>query len=120
MKKFNWGKAILFNIITFGVYSLYMWHKVTKNTNEVAKGKGINTVMSFIPALLLGYITCGIYNIVWYIKLYKTQAKIARASGVSLTPCAKPFVLLLLTCVPVYGFYVVCENNNRVIDAAYK
>jgi nicotinamide riboside transporter PnuC len=117
MKKFNWIKSLLFNIITCSIYSLYMWYKMAKQQNEMAEQVGAKKIMGFIPAFLLGCVTCGIFNIVWFFLFMKQQAAVAEAKGVALAPTSSPIVLTILVFVPIYSFYVICDNCNKLVDA---
>ncbi len=118
MKKFNWIVAFILNYVTCGIYSLYMWIVMTKNSNKMAEKAGVKKIMGFIPALLLSCITLGIYAIIWMYKFEKLQVEIAKANGTSTQPTDSPIVLLILMIVPIYSFYVFCDNYNRNVDAA--
>jgi len=117
MKKFKWLTALLLNIVTLSIYSLYMWFVMTKNSNAMAEKYGVKKIMGFIPAVLLGCVTCGIFTIVWYFMFQKQQTELAAASGATLTPTTNFFLLGLITFVPVYSFYAVCTNYNAIVDA---
>lgn len=117
MKKFNWITALLLNIVTMSIYSIYMWYKMAKQQNEMAEQVGEKKIMGFIPAFLLGCVTCGIFVIVWYFLFMKQQAALAEAKGVALAPTANPIVLTILVFIPIYSFYVICDNCNKLVDA---
>ena len=61
MKKRNIALAIIFSIITLGIYSLFWFVRLTNETNALAKTKTANG----IAALLFTIITLGIYSIYW-------------------------------------------------------
>ncbi len=117
MKKFSWIKALLLPCITCGIYNLYMWHVMTKNSNKMAEEKGVNKIMGFIPALLLGCITFGIYTLVWNFKFQKQQIAIAEACGIKTKPTQSAFLLFILMIVPIYSYIVLCGNYNNNVDA---
>lgn len=117
MKKFNWITALLLNIVTFGIYSIYMWYKLGKQQNEMAEQIGEKKIMGFIGAFLLGCVTCGIFLIVWYFLYMKQAQALAEAKGVALAPTSNPIVLTILIFVPIYSFYVICDNGNKLVDA---
>ena len=118
MKKFNWITAIIFNALTFGIYSMYMWYVMTKNNNAMAEKYGEKKITGFIVAVLLGFITFGIYQLIWYYKFHAQQIAIAQAAGTKTAPCESAFLLFIITFVPFYSFYVMCDNYNKCVDAS--
>ena len=56
--------VVLLSLITFGIYSLVLHCKLSREINLTAKADGQQT-MHYIGALLLGLITFGIYTLVW-------------------------------------------------------
>lgn len=118
MKQFNWIKALLLNVVTCGIYSIYMWYKMNDNNNKLAEKEGLKTNMNFIVAMLLSVVTCGIFLYVWYYKFFKTQVALAKAHGVKVAPTENAIVLLILVFVPIYSFYMMCDNYNRTVAAA--
>lgn len=117
MKKFNWVKCWLLPCITFGIYNLYMWIVMSSNSNKMAEAHGVKKIIPFFPALLLGCITFGIVSIVWAFQFQQQQINIARACGTKTSPVQNSFVLVLLMCVPIYSWIVLCGNYNRNVDA---
>ncbi|SCY96562.1 DUF4234 domain-containing protein [Alkaliphilus peptidifermentans] len=71
MEKRNIGLAILFTFITFGIYGLFWFVKLT---NEVSDLSG-DTSMSGGKALLFTILTCGIYSIYWAYQMGKLTCK---------------------------------------------
>lgn len=115
-KRFDFVVTFILNYVTCGIYALYMWYTMTENNNRIARKYGIPEIRNFIIAMLLGVITCGIYEIYWMYKFMEQQVAINRASGVESKPTDSPVVLLLLMFVPVYSYYVLCDNHNRGVD----
>lgn len=116
MKKFNWLTAFLLNFVTCGIYTLYMFYKITQNNNTVAKKYGQKEIQGFIVAFLLGIITCSIYLIYWYYKINEQMVNIQKAKGQTPVLSDSPIVLLILMFVPILNYYVLCENYNQVVD----
>ena len=74
MKQRSIPLAIIFSIITFGIYYLY-WHIcLTNDTNALAKSKTANGVLS----LVFSFITLGIYSFYW---VYMLGVKDGEISG---------------------------------------
>lgn len=117
MKKFNWLVVWLVGAITLSIYTLYAWYKMAKQQNEMAAQVGEKQIMGFVGAFLLGCITCGIVPLVWMFNFMKQQVALADAKGVQLAPTANPIVLWILLFVPIYSFYVLCDNHNKLVDA---
>ncbi len=68
MKKRNVGLAILFTIITFGIYGIYWFICLTNDSNTINPDE---KTASGGLALLLSIVTFGIYGIYWSYKLGK-------------------------------------------------
>ena len=118
MKKFNWLTTFLLNVVTCGIYSIYAWYVMTENNNKIAADLGVNEKrMNFILVVLLSSVTCGILPIIWYYRFMRQQVAIANAVNVKAAPTESPIVLLIITFVPVYSFYVLCDNYNRTVEA---
>ncbi len=116
-KRFEFVLTFVLNYITCGIYGIYMWYTMAECNNRVARKYGIPEIKGYIIAILLGAVTCGIYTYYWMYKFMEQQAAIAKASGTELKPTDSPVVLFILMFVPVYSFYVLCDNYNRGIDA---
>ncbi len=116
-KQFNWVTAFLLNIVTCGLYSFYMFGYMSTANNNEAVRLGLDKKMSFLVALLLGFVTCGITLIVWYFIFMAQQVQLAQKKGIKTAPTESSVVLALLMFVPVYSFYVLCDNYNRTIAA---
>lgn len=57
-------KAFLLNLITLGIYNLYLVHCFAKETNIACAEDGRST-KGLVAYFFLGLITFGIYDIVW-------------------------------------------------------
>lgn len=117
MKRFNWVTTLLLNIVTLGIYSIYMFYVMGKQHSDLAEQIGEKKVMNYIGVFFLTFVTCGIFPLVWNYQYTKLQIALAEAKGVQLTPTHTPIVQWLVMFVPIYSFYVVCENNNKICDA---
>lgn len=69
--------AILFTVLTLGIYGLY-WHVCL--TNDSNKLSAIQTA-SGGKAILFGFLTLGIYNFYWYYKLGQKVGDMERTSS---------------------------------------
>ena len=118
MKKFNWVTTLILSLVTCGIYALYMFYVMADNSNKMAEKSGVQQIGQFILAVILGMITCGIYTLVWMYKFFKQQVEIAKANGVTVQPVEEPIILLVLCCVPVYSYYMLCDVYNKNVDAS--
>ena len=113
--RISWVKWWLLGIVTFGIYNLIMWHKMTKNLNQMSEAVGEKKIMGFIPQLLLGFVTCGIVSIIWIIKFFAKLSKLNAAKNAGLAP-ANGFVMFLISLVPIYSFVWLAGANNKLAD----
>lgn len=60
----NWALCLLLNIVTFGIYSLYLFHNVARDTNVACADDGKNT-SGIVKLIIFSLLTFGIYAIVW-------------------------------------------------------
>jgi hypothetical protein len=116
-KQFNWIAAWLLTAVTCGLYAFYMWGYMGAANNAEAERLGCKKIMGFVPALLLSFVTCGIFLIVWYYWFAAQQIEIAQKKGLKTEPTDSAIVYFILMFVPIYSYYVLCENFNRVINA---
>lgn len=116
-KQFNWLTAFLLSIVTCGIYQIYLWYSISAANNAEAERLGCKKIMGFIPAFLIGMITCGIFLIVWYYLFMNQQVELAQKKGVAVSPVDNAILLTILMFIPIYSYYVLCENYNKVIAA---
>lgn len=76
MKNRNIALAIVFSIITCGIYGIYWFVVLTNDMNSLSTSDGFET--SGGMALLFTIITCGIYGFYWS---YKMGAKLNEIHG---------------------------------------
>lgn len=116
-KQFNWIMVWLLGTVTCGIYTIYAFHCISVANNDEAARYGIKPRMTYLIAWLLGLVTCGIVPIVWLFLFNMQQVEIAQAKGVKVGPSDNGIVLGLLMFVPIYSYYVLCDNYNRTIIA---
>lgn len=114
MKQYVWWQVLLLSMVTCGIYQLFVWADLSKNVNA-ADSSETDLMNSWLALLVLTPVTCSIFGIIWMFKYNKKLVAVAQSKGVSPAPSESPVVLLLLTFVPVYSFYVLCDNYNRII-----
>ena len=77
MKERSIGLAILFIFLTFGIYGIYWFVKLTNETNELTQEK----YASGGVAILFIILTFGIYGIYWAYSIGKKANKIENTTG---------------------------------------
>ena len=115
-KRVNWLVMWLVGAVTLGIYRIVAWYQMTKQQNRMAEQIGEKQIMGYIGVFFLNIVTCGIFNLFWMYQFVKQQKALADAKGVELTPVGTPIVLWLLMFVPIYSFYVLCTNHNKLCD----
>lgn len=106
VKERNIVLAIIFSILTCGIYSIYWMVKLNDELLELSNEKG----NSGVAVILLTLITCGIYGIYWHYKMGGCVNKI-KGNG------SNDIIFLVLS---LFGFgivnYVIAQDaiNNVV------
>lgn len=102
MKKRNIGLAVLFSIITLGIYGIYWYVCLTNDSNtinpeEKTAGGGL--------AILLTIVTFGIYSYYWNYKL-----------GKKLTGSGTLYVILTLFGLGFINYILAQSEINKYIE----
>ena len=72
----GWLKAILLNLITFGIYGIVFYSNISTDINLIAsRYDGKKTMHYCLLFFILAPLTCGIAAIVWF---HKISARIGR------------------------------------------
>ena len=121
IKKRNYVSYLLLSIITFGIYHIVFWNKISKEVNILCEGDGKKT-MKYIFALLLCIPTLGIFGIIWKCQLAERLK--ANASRYDLKISEGKGILAVLSTVgllflagPSIGHYVLIKNYNAIGEA---
>ena len=78
MQKRSIVKAVIFSLITCGIYGCYWFVKLTNEAHEAA---GRQTTASGVMAFLFTIVTCGIYMLYWMFKMGETLNEAKRRRG---------------------------------------
>lgn len=106
MKKRNVFLAVLFSIITFGIYYIYWFIKLTNESNELAPK---HATMGGFGAWLVSIITCGIYYFYWVYRL-------GQKSGEMLDSSSEGFLYLIFAFFTL-GFVPMCMGQSSINKA---
>ena len=77
VKKRSVAFAIVFSILTCGIYALYWYVCLTNDTNRLSTHK----TAGGIAALFFNILTCGIYSFYWHYMLGKKIGEIEKESS---------------------------------------
>lgn len=108
VEKRSIAKAIILSIVTFGIYGIYWFIKMT---NEVADITGDHNNASGGMALFLTIITCGIYEIFW---AYKMGEKLDRHEGVD-SSRAILYLILVVIGLGIVTYCLIQDSINRIV-----
>ncbi|MBR2480627.1 MAG: DUF4234 domain-containing protein [Clostridia bacterium] len=108
VEKRSIAKAIILSIITFGIYEIYWFIKMT---NEVADITGDHNNASGGMAFFLTIITCGIYGIFW---AYKMGEKLDRHEGVDGSR-ALIYLILMITGLGFVTYCLIQDSINKIV-----
>lgn len=108
IKERNIALAIIFTVLTCGIYSIYWMVKINDDSLKLAKEEGPSGVVVF----LLTLITCGIYGYFWS---YKMGICVDKMKGNQNSVTGILYVVLALFGVGIVS-YVISQDaiNNRV------
>ncbi len=81
---YSLGKYILLSILTFGIYPIFVFAKISEQINTVAgRFDGRHSMNYWLLFLLVGPLTCGIGYLVWYHNLSNRVGNELRRRGKS-------------------------------------
>lgn len=117
-KRVSGVKFWLLGYITWGIYPLIIWGRMTQNMNKMARQVGEPGIPSYATSVLLGFVTFGIYSIIWIFRFFGLATRLSERASAGITP-SSTFVKFLMSCIPIYSFFWLAGVNNDLI-AAYK
>ena len=110
VEKRSIAKAIILSIVTFGIYEIYWFIKMT---NEVAEITGDHNNASGGMAFFLTLITGGIYGIFW---AYKMGEKLDRHEGAAKGDRALIYLILQVVGLGIVTFCMIQDSINKIVE----
>lgn len=104
------GLAILFTILTCGIYGIYWFIVLTDEANTLSGEQGTSGGMAF----LLGLVTCGIYTIYWNYKMGRTMEQAQRRAGVPATDNSILFLILAIFGFQIISYCIIQSDINKL------
>ena len=110
MKKRSIGLAILFTILTCGIYGLYWMVQLTDESRMLA---GDMDATSGGMVLLFSIITCGIYSIYWNYRLGERLDKVREAKGNAAGNLAIHYLVLSIFGLGIISYSLAQNELNK-------
>jgi hypothetical protein len=104
------GLAILFTILTCGIYGIYWFVKIT---NEARLLSGDDS-MSGEMALLYTILTCGIYKFYWSYKMGKMMYKAYEGCGRVPTDNSVLYLILSIFQLDIVSYIIIQSELNSL------
>ena len=106
--------AIVFTLVTVGLYAIYWIYTLTEDAHAAA---GERTTASGGMVILFSVITCGIYSFYWLYKMGETIIMAKQRRGMTVDTNL-PIIYLVLA---LFGFgiisYALMQNSlNEIVD----
>lgn len=115
IQKRNIGLAILFTILTCGLYSIYWFVKLTDEANYLSGEQSTSGGM----ALLLVIVTCGIYFFFWNYKMGKTIYSAQQRSGGMSQDNSILYLILSIFQLSIISYCIMQSDINNIIQYEY-
>ncbi len=101
--------AIVFTLITCGIYGIYWFVVMTDESNRVS---GDNTTSGGM-ALLLTIVTCGIYGIYWNYKMGKKMYEAGQKYGKSISDNSVVYLILSFFGLGIVNYCLMQSDLNK-------
>ncbi len=117
LKKKKIGLYIFLNIITLGIYGLFVWYRWTENVNAICDGDDKDSA-NYILVAILSVMTFGIYALIWNYQMAERLYQKAPDYGVELKHGGMYVMLFrLFSIIPFVASITKLSYANKLIDA---
>ncbi len=107
---------IILSVITFGIYHIVFWNKLSKDANVLCEGDGKKT-MKYVFVWLLNIVTLGIFGLIWKFQLANRLQTNAPRYNLKFSE-GGPIVLVYNLLLPIIGLFitslVMVKNFNKL------
>jgi hypothetical protein len=110
IKERNIALAIIFSIVTCGIYGLYWFVMLTDETKEVVNDQ---KTASGVLALVLTIVTCNIYGWYWAYKLGERVDYMKQSRGQQSSNTGILFIILQALGLGIVNYIVAQAELNR-------
>ena len=108
--------AIIFSIITFGIYFLYWLYQLVKSWNYISRVQGRKPGMSPGLVLLLSIVTFGVFNIYYWYRISRQIAELDDRNGEPLEDHSIVCLLFALFGLGIVSASIVQNSLNFYLD----
>lgn len=113
IKQRNIAVCIVLTILTCGIYALYWFYAMTKETTENNKVYTTSAGM----ALLLTIVTCGLYGLYWYYQMGKGLDDLKTSKGQPASEHSLIYLLLGVFGLGIVSYALMQSELNSVANA---
>ena len=106
-------KAVIFTIITLGIYGIYWFVKLTDDSNTLS---GDPNQTPGITAFLLTLVTCGIYGIYWSYKKGEIIDRYMASKGMQGSNNAVLYLVLSIVGLSIVVYVLLQSELNKAAD----
>lgn len=111
----NVGLAILFTILSCGIYGIYWFVKLTDESTELSGIESTSGIMAFIFSIL----TCGIYSIFWAYNMGKKLSDAQGRNGLHGGDNSALFLILSIFGLQIVVYAIAQSDINRIVESKY-
>jgi hypothetical protein len=104
--------AVLYSMLTFGIYGIYWFISMTDDAITVSEGKEYNTSGGL--AFLFTLLTCGIYGIYWYYKMGKCLFMARVEKNMQVTDNSTLYLVLSLLGLGIVSKCLIQNELNEI------
>ena len=105
--------AIIFTIITCGIYGLYWYVCMANDVNKISNDRNAT---SGGMCLLFSLLTCGIYSLFWMYKTGDTLDRVRAANGEPSSNAAILYLVLSIFGLGIVSYCLIQAEINRYAD----
>ena len=113
---------VFFTVITFGIYPIVYWTKISNEINVLCEGDGKKT-MKYVYVWLLNFITFGIFGVIWEHKLANRLQENAARYNLNFSESGKLVTVFNTVGYAFFGVgrliasFILTKNFNKVAVA---
>lgn len=115
IEKRNIGLAIIFSILTCGIYSIYWFIKLTDEASYLSGDESLSGGKAF----LLTIVTCGIYFFFWNYKMGKALYQAQEQEGMLPQDNSILYLVLAVFQLGIVSYCIMQSEINNMIEYGY-